>query len=189
MSVMKKLLEQTLKTRAILTTMTLTASGWSADIKDEQALAGPMIRLYVWDRPSEWCWMCAVPRDAFLLVARASQAAPANWELYRAAVAIHLFEAARGSAAATFGADWEHQLAAALSAYAGTTQTWKAADELAEGGHFIVCNYRATLLERDGRLRPFVAPGGDSALPADGLLEVIEQVVAIDQKRHPEWFR
>lgn len=183
------LLAQTNKTRRILTTLTLDAQGWTAGKVHPGDLVGPQVRLYFWDLPTRWAWLCSLRVDSFQKVASDAQRAPYDWPAIRGCVAHVAAQAAEGHPPAPLaGADWEQQLGGLLAAYAGTTQTWEAAGRLAAGGHFIVLNYRPVGVA-DGNLRPFVlgAPP-EFILPAAEFEARVREVVAIDRERHPEWF-
>lgn len=179
----KDMFSQILKTRVHLTAMTLGASGWQAGQVNPALLAGPLVRLYVWDRPSNWTWMCAVPKASFDDLAQKALQRKDMWEAIRGGVAYLIQQTADKSPSA----DWEQQLGQMLTAYAGTTQTLEAARGLPSGGHFIVCNYRKAG-EADGKLRPFVlSDSSPEPLSVPAFHQAIKTVLALDQERHPEW--
>lgn len=190
MSYLAHLLASTAKTRKILTTVTLGAAGWQAGKVVPDQLIGPQVRLYVWDRPTGWAWTCSVAREDFLRIASESSGKKANWDAIRGCVAYVVARAAGGSPPAPVSStDWETQLAVLLSAYAGSTQTWAAAGKLAEGGHFVVLNYRPATVA-DGKLRPFVLGGAaEEIVSAEEFMDRVREVEGIDLQRHPEWFR
>ena len=113
------------------------------------------------------------------------------YEAIRSGLLFVLFGAVSGNLPPpSSGGDWEQQLGLLLAFYAGTTRTLELANKMQGGGHFIVMNYRKSKDEKESNLRPFVlADAGNTVLSADALAGYIEQVMEIDQVRHPEWFR
>lgn len=106
----------------------------------------------------------------------------------RDALANVLGSAADGKPPADIGgADWGQQLGSMLTLYAGTTQTWNAANRFrADGGHFIVLNYRRAG-QLSGRLRPFAIPSFEGIIPAEQFDAMVAKVIATDKLNHPEW--
>lgn len=189
MRTLTELLNHSRKTRVILETLTLQAAGWTPGTLNAIPLTGPQIKLYVWDRPTNWAWLCSVPAPFFRDAVRHARLHDKDWADIRGIVAYLVAQAATGTPPPTVsGHDWEHQLALGLSLYAGTTQTLAAADDLQQGGHFCVSNYRRAG-ERDGKLRPFVLGGPpDAVVPADDFCTMVQEVQSMDLARHPEWF-
>jgi hypothetical protein len=182
------LVSQHWKTKAFLVSAELHALGWSAADLNPEFLIGPVVSLYVWDQPTQWVWACTVPADAFVEISSAAHRAPSLWDAYRHGLGHAILDAL----ASTSSSDWKVTLAIALCAYAGTTQTWALSDRLQHGGHLAVLQYRRNADVRDTYLRPFVPPHCpdqlNRLLPAPAFLRTINQVLSIDQARHPEWF-
>jgi hypothetical protein len=180
-----------LKTNNILSTMVAGASGWKAKIGSSDVNAGLMSHLYVFDLPTKWVWMCAVARDAFISMSAVGKAqGEADRNAVRNGLATIIATVSEGKAAPVIAdVEWEHQLGGLLATYAGSTKVFDAADGLRDGGHFVVLNYRKTD-QTDGLLRPVAMPdSSNQILPVEQLNSSIDQVLAIDRQRHPEWFK
>jgi len=178
---------------AFITTASADAAGWSAQVHDARAAAGPSVLLYVWDRTSDWIWVCSTPCDVFTrLSVAASREAPGGVDAIRGSLGQSIWRAATGKCEGLApDVPWETELGSLVALYAGTTQVWQMTDRLKEGGHFIVMYYRQAT-ESDGMLRPFALPvgaKGRDVLPVDELREVMQSVCAMDLARHPEWFK
>lgn len=179
------LFKHTDKTRRILTSMQLGASGWTAHQVNPEELRGPQVFLYVWDRPTQWAWMCAVPLEVFEKVTADVRGLQAEWDGIRGHLARLINSASAGE---PLEVATETELGILLSAYAGTTQVLGVARETGMRElHFVVLNYRANNL-RDGKLRPFVLPSERAILPGHEFYSRVQEVVSLDSKRHPEWF-
>lgn len=191
MSLFESLLQHTRKTQTVLTNLKQGAAGWKTGKVIPEHLGGPLMCLYIYDRPTDWAWMCAVPLDSFHQAARLSQASPALWEALRGGLAHIVANVANGTPVPPQqGHDWEEQLAIFLAAYAGTTHVIQRAAGFPVGGHFIVLNYRASRDELEGLLRPVAAPGPTrEPLPSVEFMARLQQVMDIDRINHPEWLR
>lgn len=192
------------KTARILTSMTMGASGWDLGLHDAVNNSGPLIFLYVFDKPTGWTWACSVPRATFNDFASKATALikhdPDHVEPIRGGVAYFISEASVGKVPVMQGvgatlntdgilAEWQEQFGALLTAYAATTRTFSLADGMRAGGHFVVVNYRQPG-DKDGMLRPFAMGGTkNQILPVEVFQGAIKQVLEIDMKKHPEWFQ
>ena len=176
------------KTKKILGRMVLAASGWEQRLHEPEIASGPLVWCYMYDFPTKWTWLCAVNREMFVKMSEESHNDKGNVEAVRAGVGVVSSMAADGNPPAPVeGLNWEQQLGALLSLYAGTTQVWDVASRFVSGGHFVVLNYRKAG-ERESLLRPFALPPSDSVLTAQQLQQTIDWVLSNDQSRHPEWF-
>lgn len=177
------------RTQALRHTTIMSASGWDAVVHDAAVTAGPMIYGYVWDQPTGWIGMCSYARQDFLDIAR--QAFGHKQQL-TTDLRISLGHAINCFADGQELPEWNglakhDQLGLLLNAYAGTTQIWQVAGQLASGGHFVAMNYRKT--GGAHLLRPFAIPDpSNQVLPASDLQERIREVLVMDRQRHPEWF-
>ena len=184
------------KTKVIINSITASASGWASSINDPQKLVGPLIFLYVYDRPTEFTWMCAMQRDVFSELTQKVLTDIAKRQNMvaeiRGGLARIIQEAAGGrvpsSNTPAAGNEWELQLAYLIAAYASTTKTFEVAKGMAGGGHFVVLNYRHKD-DMDGMLRPFAMHDTDNSMMSHAnLMNSIAQVIEVDDKNHPEWF-
>jgi len=185
------LLGQFWQTKKHLTTAVLGAAGWDIRQFHGEASSGPQVFVYTFDQPTGFVWMCSMPRVRFVEVTTEISKKPKMYEAIRSGLLFVLFGAVSGNLPPpSSGGDWEQQLGLLLAFYAGTTRTLELANKMQGGGHFIVMNYRKSKDEKESNLRPFVlADTGNTVLSADALAGYIEQVMEIDQVRHPEWFR
>lgn len=187
-----KALDDFWKSSAIVSATCVGASGWDAQIHDAETTVAPSVLMYVWDSATGWIWVCSTTKERFADASlRASRERPAVVQAIRAKLGNSIYRAAKGQAGdPEDGAPWETVLGSMLAAYAGTTQTWKLADGLRDGGHFIVLYYRKPG-DVDGMLRPFVLPvsaTGRDVLSVQHLRDAIGSVEKMDLQRHPEWF-
>lgn len=126
---------------------------------------------------------------AFVEMSLHSHNTPGEASAIQSSVASVAGKAAEGSPPAPLdGLTWEQQLGGLLALYAGTTKTWEVAKRFADGGHFIVLNYRKAG-DQNGLLRPFAMGDTGGVIPADELERAIAKVIAADRQRHPEWFQ
>lgn len=191
-NISRRALDDFWRSSAIVSAACVGANGWNAQIHDPAATAAPSVIMYVWDSASGWIWVCSTSKKRFAETSqRASRERPKVVEAIRGKLGNTIYRAATGLGAdPEDDATWENVLGSMLAAYAGTTQTWKLADGLRDGGHFIVMYYRKPG-ENDGMLRPFVLPEsatGRDVLSVDRLRSVIRSVEQMDRARHPEWF-
>lgn len=186
----EKLLKDFGETKKHITSAVLGAAGW--EMRQFDALSsGPQVFLYIFDKPTGFTWMGAIPRDEFIRISLRSARTPNKVNAVRNGLSAVIYDVApKVVADGDGGDDWELQMATLIAAYAGTTKIWAMNNHMAGGGHFIVVNYRESAASEDSMLRPFAIPGSpNSALPIGRLQESIEQVVLIDHEMHPEWFR
>lgn len=177
---------------AFITTAAASAAGWAARTHDPRVAAAPSVLLYVWDRVTNWTWVCSTPCEVFgRLSLAASRESAAGVAAIRGGLGQAIWRAATGQPPPEpADVSWEIELGSLLASYAGTTQVWQVTDRLREGGHFIVLYYRQPT-QSDGMLRPFalpVASGGRDLLSVTDLRKIIGSVSAMDRERHPEWF-
>ena len=176
------------KTKSFIDTLDARAKGWDSR-SQIVGIPGPFVCLYAYDHPTQWTWMCRVSRDSFVEMSSSMLAKPQLVEAVRGGVAHVLGSAAEGTPPADLnGATWENQLGSLLTLYAGTTTTWNASNRFrAEGGHFIVLNYRRAG-QFDGKLRPFAMQNCDGIIPVDQFELMVKQVITMDKTNHPDWF-
>lgn len=182
---MDKILESIRATSRFGLSMTCKANGWEPGQMNMDHLSAKNTYLYIWDRPTGWVWACAVAHENLKKVGEEVAQNKSHWPAIRGALAYEISQAAARTA---LDVETEHRLGLYMSAYAHTTQTMETAKAaMPEGCHFIVCNYRRAG-ELDGMLRPVAAAIQQQALlPAETLHSTIQQVLAIDRARHPEW--
>lgn len=63
------LIQGYLKTKGILSSMTLKGKGWEPKSIDAEQLLAPQVFVYVVDFPTRWTWLASVPFDSFNTVA------------------------------------------------------------------------------------------------------------------------
>jgi hypothetical protein len=184
-----KIVESVWKTKTFLSDMELQAAGWRQSMHDVKTATGPRVNLYVYDLATKWVWMCTLSRTEFVRISQAGHDTPEEVGPVRAGLSAVICDAAEARTPAPMvGASWEQQLGGLLAMYAGSTRTWELANKFADGGHFIVLNYRQAG-QRHGLLRPLaLRPDADAVLPVALLQSTVEQVLTLDRERHPEWF-
>lgn len=168
--------------------MELGAAGWDQTLHNEAAAAKDCMFVYVCDVATGWTWLCTLPLADFHRVSSQARSTPSVATAVRAGIADLVAAAAAGAPREPVdGSDWEHQLSLLLSAYAGGTKTWAAAEGFRHGGHFVVVNYpHASGV--GSVLRPFAIPNTGGVLPPWQLNEYLKEVVLRDTRLHPEWF-
>jgi hypothetical protein len=179
------------RTKAFLTEMSFKAAGWNPVLHDAHASSEPTVYVYCYDAPTKWSWMCTVPVTSFLKTSQAGFEDTEHTEDFRGGLSFVMANAAEGiPPAQSDELDWERQLAVLLTLYAGGTQIWQMVNRFADGGHFIVLNYRKPG-SRDGMLRPAALPPqpNESIISSEYFRALVEQVMAQDRNRHPEWFK
>lgn len=186
---LSKIVESVWKTKTFLSDMELQAAGWHQSMHDVETATGPRVALYVYDLATQWVWLCTLNRAEFVRMSQAGHDTPADVDPVRASLSDVICDVAEERMPAPVdGACWEQQLGALLALYAGSTRTWELADKFVQGGHFIVLHYRRPG-QRQGLLRPLaLRPGENAVLPVPLLQGTIDQVLALDRDRHPEWF-
>lgn len=183
------------KTNSILKSATASAAGWDATVHNQSELSGKQVFLYVWDQPTDWLWMTSVSVMQFHKVTEQSS----RDQKLKESIVGSLGHLIALCAAGRFpekhnGQTWEDQLGLMASIYAGTTRTYEHLDRLVDGGHFLVLNYHKPLginpkSDFTCSLRPAGAISGtNEPLTVEDTVAKIQQVLAIDQERHPEWF-
>lgn len=195
MKFIEKAQQEFWKTKSVLMSAEAAASGWDLRVVDPQMMAGgDTVSLYVWDRPTNWVWTCSIDRTQFHKAAeKASGSGRKIVDSIRGDLAYAVAQAAAGTPMSRRdGLGWEEELALLLSAYAGTTKTYRATDGFKNGGSFIVLNYRTGLIA-EGILRPVAMPlrspeEKNALLPFETLQNTIKEVVNLDLMNHPEWF-
>lgn len=186
----EKLLKGFGRTKRHLTSAVIGAAGWEIRQFDAEASSGPQVFLYVFDKPTGFTWMGAIPRDEFVRISTLSSREPNKIDAVRNGLTGLLYHAAATDASMPdCGHEWELQLATLMSAYAGTTKTWVEASRMLDGGHFVVLNYRISAASENSMLRPFVLRDTGSVLSVERLQECIQKVLERDLDVHPEWFR
>lgn len=175
-----------LKTLAIRTP--LETLGWDSVVHDTTIAAGRQTFLYAFDLPTRWAWVGSTSADEFDKAAKiGGKLKTKRMSDVRGAILSAAFELAGGS---TGKPDAEQALGSALSLYAGGTKIFQATNGIKDGGHFGVLLYRENAQSEDALIRPFVFPGAtDKPIAADSFLCAVQQVVKMDQARHPEWFQ
>lgn len=178
------------KTNAILATAVLEANGWNAQILEQNLLIGPQSFIYVWDQESNWLWMCSVQKEDFIKLSKSAsnESNVRKGQIQRTACQF-IGMAASGEAKKDFE-DWETMLGCSAVAYSGTTKTWELADQMLNGGHFVVIRY-PNKQTNYATLRPFYVGenGKNTALDALELKDILDQVRDADRQHHPEWFK
>ncbi|WP_176089285.1 hypothetical protein [Achromobacter anxifer] len=200
----EKLLQNHLKTRGFLTSMTLSAQGWNTESLDPKQLVGPQVHVYAADYPTRWSWMACIQLEAFKMIASRFHNSKAEWQLVRNGLGSHIKDAAaraRATGAATTAGhepaaasrpgepqEWEQQMGMLLAAYSSTTKTGTAPGAITAGCHFVVLRYQTRAGET--MLRPFIsgAEGLGGPLHADRFDAMVSYVIGLDQQSHPEWF-
>ncbi|KWU23389.1 hypothetical protein [Burkholderia cenocepacia] len=185
--ILNKEIEAFWKTRAFLKSAEMSAAGWDSRILDVEAGSGAQVFSYLYDYSTQYVWMCTTPVEVFNAAARfgkSTEEAATGAQTGLSAVLSNVAD--KKSPPRVEGFSWEEQLALLTAVYAGTTMAWDAADRFPKGGHFIVIHYRSTGAKQ-GALRPFVANHTQSVLPAASLLAGVQQVIAVDAAKHPEW--
>lgn len=178
------------RTKSHIQTAVIGAAGWQAHIVDPETAAGPQNFLYMFDLPTKFAWMASMSRKLFLQVSNNAGSNQCKLQDVRDGLQAVIVEMSTGKTLPPIEAlSGDQQAGLALAAYAGTTNTWEQADRMANGGHFIVLNYRRSINETNGLLRPVhLADTGNSILPARDFFSIIGRVIETDQVNHPEWF-
>jgi hypothetical protein len=176
-----------LKTKAFLKSMQLGAAGWDVRVMDVSSSQEPVVWMYVIDHATNWYWCVSIARRAFLDIAKESRGCSEQLrqELWDR-VGTCIMQAENGIA--NDGVDTDRALASAIALFAGTMKTASMIDEDAFLRHFVVINYGCP---GDSRtlLRPFALSGSDmEAIHPEDLRKVVEEVVVLDRRHHPEWF-
>ena len=186
---MHPLISNYIKTNAILKSAVMGANGWNVTIVDKELLLGPQSFIYVWDQKTKWLWMCSTTIEKFQEIANKAAASNSKFQSdIQMAVGSIIRECAEESAQTKYP-EWESQLGLLAISYAGITKTWKAAEGMPYGGHFIVLRY-AGRIPVHSTLRPAcIHPAADNApLSIESIIETLEQIHSHDRNTHPEWF-
>lgn len=175
-------------TKRFLSQSILAVRGWNQASHDA-TITGPVVWCYMFDLPTKWVWLCTVDLASFTQMSAYSHTHPEQAQEVYNGVADIAGKVSQGKPPLPIeNLTWEQHLAALLAMYAGTTQVWERARRFADGGHFVVLNYRKPD-GQDALLRPFALKAGLTlAIPAAQLQGAIAQVIAGDRERHPEWF-
>lgn len=178
------------KTNAILASAVLEANGWNAQVLAQELLLGPQSFLYVWDQETNWLWMCSVQKDDFINLSKSSLNESDKDKTLIQRTTCQFIGMAASGAAQKDNEDWQSMLGCAVVAYSGTTKTWELANRMRDGGHFVVIRYPSKQ-KGYATLRPFyVGSNGDNtALDADELKDILDEVQTADKQNHPEWFK
>lgn len=187
-----KLYRSSLWASAKLRVLEVAGLGWAdAKVLHDDAMGGTQAFFYAWDLPTGWSRMWSVQvEDGLHQGWQDVRRTPAEWPEIRSALGDALGAAAGGTPQAYLPEHtWEESMGILMAAYAATTKTLEAAQDLKNGGHFIVLNYRPNKQSDKGMLRP-MALRGDASQPlsADYFRDTVAQVVEHDRKAHPDWF-
>lgn len=196
----KKQYQDFLKTKGILSSMTLGAQGWSAHSVDPEQLSGPQVYLYVLDYETSWSWMASVQLEVFQQVAEKFKSMPHEWATLRGMLGKSIEQQAENAkrvtaqppspAAAHPGRpqQWEQELAMMVTGYAGTTKTGNTPGAIRPGCHFLM--HRYTTRDNTPLLRPYLTgPEDTGPLTAERFFMLVGHVVGLDREAHPDWFR
>ena len=180
----------TIRTSSILKKAELEHLGWHTVIHNPAIISGPQTYCYVWDEPTGYCWMATVPADQFFKLASKSSDTPKGViEDNKSCISYMIGRMASNKI--PFDADWEKKLSAMLIFYAGSTKVWQTANGMADGGSFVVINYRKPNTFRSSILRPFVIPvdceNKNRAVSYAELERAVSTVIESDRQDHPEW--
>ena len=179
-----------IKTNAILAASVLEANGWNAEVLAKELLVGPQSFVYVWDQESNWLWMCSVKKDDFINLSKSASNESNKRKTDIQSSTCQLIGMAAAGEAKKELEDWQSMLGTAAVAYSGTTKTWELANRMRDCGHFVIIRY-PNKQASTATLRPFYigSNGTNTALDADELKNILDEVRDTDRKNHPEWFR
>jgi hypothetical protein len=190
---LNKLFADGLKTRANLRVCELNAGGWKEHLVNADALQGPSVKSYVYDRLTGWTWCVSMPESDFLssvAQARENRVPP---DFIPTAAFDMIARIADGKVPAPLddGRTWEEQLGNLLALYAGCTQSWRVLEQRGEWhtgqNHFMVVCYRRAG-DRDGVLRPAALRYTADVMSVDVLRGFLAQIEQADRAAHPERF-
>lgn len=161
--------------------------GWNLKIRDISIACGSSTFVYVYDHPSRWTWMAAIPREVFSKIAGIGEAlSPVESELARGGLMAAAAVLESSDTSKTVEA--ERWLGISLALYAGGTRTYRSADRFVSGGHFCVILYRSPSKRSITTIRPFAVPAQRSEpLNVHQLLGNVECVLEHDRQRNPQW--
>lgn len=171
---------------------TLYKAGWDATLRDAKAAAmDHQVYVYLWDRPSEFLWLAAIPRSLFVTVAlKGSSLSEQEQATIRNGLAVSLNKLVESGNSLSLDDDEELGLLCAM--YAGSTKAYALAEDFPDGGHFLILHYRSDAFSSDGRLRPAaIQHKGElpcTPLPPESINEMVHSICQKDWRRHPEWF-
>lgn len=156
----------------------MNANGWQQGSVNPEVMSVDSVFFYVFDHETKWIWSCSVPRDSFLKVLIDAKDVLSDGLIHCCGRLI-----SECAASVSLDPDKENELAIALAAYTGITKTYQLTARATKANHFGIIHYGLT-----NTVRPFAMPGSDRHMLASSEVEgAFRQVVALDQKNHPEW--
>jgi hypothetical protein len=159
----------------------MSASGWNAEILDQKAASEDSIYFYVTSHPTNWTWMCSIPKEMFFkLIGQTANLSVSDAAGFLGAT---IDKGSSGTVGANEKEEFENSLGIALSAYFSKTGTYRQTADTKNGSHFFVIMYSKSM-----NIRPF-AVGGESRFPltVDKVTDYVGRVIASDSIAHPEW--
>lgn len=167
-----------LSARAKTAVSIINATGWKEGTVNPEYVLADSIFLYVLDYQTKWVWACSVPRDSFYDVVEKAKSFDQNSAVYNCGKMIAKFASAEA-----LSSDDENCLAILMICYLQTTKSYQLTENATKQNHFAVIRYGAK-----DTIRPFVLNGSARhMLPANTVLEYMNQVVSMDLQNHPEW--
>ena len=180
---------QTLRTGSILKKAELEHLGWDTVILDPSIISEPQTYSIVWDQPTGFCFMFAAPTKVFTALSTKSLGEPEVIEGVKSFVSYAIGHMAGNKIPSD--AELVRNLSSMMAYYAGTTKVWQTANGMADGGSFVVINYRKPNNFRSSILRPFVIPADrenkNRAVSYAELERAVSTVIQSDRQNHPEW--
>ena len=180
----------TIRTSSILKRAELVHLGWDTVILDPSIISEPQTYSIVWDQPTGFCFMFAAPTEAFTdLSIKSLGETDEVIEGVKSFVSYAIGHMAGNKIPSD--AELVRNLSSMLVHYAGTTKVWQTANGMADGGSFVVINYRKPNTFRSSILRPFVIPADrenkNRAVSYGELERAVSTVIQSDRQNHPEW--
>ena len=167
-----------LSARAKTAVSIINATGWKQGTVNPEYVLADSIFLYVLDYQTKWVWVCSVPRDSFYDVVEKAKKFDQNSAVYNCGKMI-----AECASVEAISSDNENYLAIAIICYLQTTKSYQLTEDATKQNHFAVIRYGAK-----DTIRPFVLNGPPRhMLPANTVLQYMNQVVSMDLQNHPEW--
>lgn len=185
----QRFIQSFLKVRRMLCESQLNAAGWKVGLIDPASVVQEMTYCYIFDNPTGWIWMCAIPRDIFVDLCSKENTSPNSDNSIVQSLSYLIARCADGKKNPDVdGIDWERQLGFLTNAYARMTQCWGLANKNKAENHFAVINYRKPRAS-NGTLRPFMVSSAASpgVIQYDMFREMVGGIIARDRQHHPDW--
>lgn len=164
----------------------LHAGGWNPIMVNTSIPISELTFGYIYDWETNFVYMFSVSKQEFI---RISTEASEFSDLEKNQI-VECISSAIAQAQKTQVPDYcENNLVPIFIMYAGTTNTWKIANKMNDGGHFILCRYKVRKADTYS-IRPLFmsALDGNQPLTAAEFRNVLNISHEQDKVRHPEWF-